>query len=300
VARALARLEENAPGEFFVDDACIDCETCRILAPSVFSRSNRVGMSIVRSQPRSAEQLQRAKMALVACPTSAIGSESKLDIAAAVAAFPERITDDVFYCGFASKDSFGASSYLIVRDGGNVLVDSPRAARPLMDRIAAMGGVRTMFLSHRDDVADHAKYAHRFDCERLLGSADAGRGMRDVERLIEGEEPTWLAPDLQVIPVPGHTRGSLALLYRGEFLFTGDHLWASEDGELLQASRSVCWYSWESQITSMERLLEFEFQWVLPGHGYRLHAPAPLMRQKLGELLTRMKIPSSGTRPGLD
>lgn len=289
MARALARLKDNAPGEFFVDDACIDCETCRMVAPEVFSRSARAGMSVVQRQPRSPEQMLRAKMALVACPTSAIGTETKLDVASAVAAFPEPITNEVFYCGFASKHSFGASSYLIVRSGGNVLVDSPRAARPLMDRVASLGGVRTIFLSHRDDVADHAAYARRFGSERILGRDDVSRETREVERLIESKEPTWIAPDLLVIPVPGHTRGSLALLYRQEFLFTGDHLWASEDGVHLQASRGVCWYSWDSQIQSMERLLEFDFQWVLPGHGQRLRASPPVMREKLHQLLARMK-----------
>jgi glyoxylase-like metal-dependent hydrolase (beta-lactamase superfamily II) len=138
-------------------------------------------------------------------------------------------------------------------------------------------------------VADHASFARRFGCDRILGAADASRETRDVERLVEGQEPTWHAPDLLVIPVPGHTRGSLALLYKRKFLFTGDHLWASANGERLQASRGVCWYSWDSQVRSMERLLEFEFEWVLPGHGRRLRASPPVMRQKLQELLTRMK-----------
>src|SRR5579864_8129499 len=135
MARISARLRENAPGEFFVDDACIDCETCRILAPHVFSRSDRMGMSVVGSQPRSEEETLRAKMALVACPTAAIGTENKLDVGPAVAAFPERVTDGVFYYGFASEHSFGASSYLIARGDGNVLIDSQRAAGPLMERI---------------------------------------------------------------------------------------------------------------------------------------------------------------------
>jgi glyoxylase-like metal-dependent hydrolase (beta-lactamase superfamily II)/ferredoxin len=289
MARISARLTENASGEFFVDDGCIDCETCRIVAPRVFSRSDSVGMSIVRSQPQSKEETLRAKMALVACPTSAIGTESKLDLGPAVAAFPEHITDGVFYCGFASERSFGASSYLIVREDGNMLVDSPRAAGPLMDRIASLGGARIMFLTHRDDVADHAKYARRFECQRILGSADVGPETRAIERLIEGDEPVALASDLLVIPVPGHTRGSLALLYQGKFLFTGDHLWGSDDGERLEASRNVCWYSWTKQTRSMERLLDFDFEWVLPGHGRRLQGSPQVMRQRLGELLTRMR-----------
>jgi glyoxylase-like metal-dependent hydrolase (beta-lactamase superfamily II)/ferredoxin len=288
VARISARLSENASGDFFVDDSCIDCETCRIVAPRTFARSDRLGLSIVRRQPASREDELRAAMALVSCPTSSIGTESKRDVHDGVEALPDPIAGEVFYCGYASEDSFGAASYLVKRAAGNVLVDSPRAARPLMDRIASLGGVATMFLSHRDDVADHAKYARRFGCERVLHAADVEHDTREVERRVEGDAPTELAPDLLAIPVPGHTRGSTVLLYR-EFLFTGDHLWGSEDGDGLDAGRSVCWYSWSEQTRSMERLLAFDFEWVLPGHGPRFHAPARRMREELEKLVARMK-----------
>jgi glyoxylase-like metal-dependent hydrolase (beta-lactamase superfamily II) len=206
-----------------------------------------------------------------------------------VDALPDPIAGEVFYCGYASESSFGAASYLVRREGGNVLVDSPRAARPLMDRIAVLGGVGTMFLTHRDDVADHALYARRFGCERVLHARDLGPGTRDIERRIEGHEPVALAPDLLAIPVPGHTRGSVALLYREELLFTGDHLWGSEDGRGLEAGREVCWYSWAEQTRSMERLLAFDFEWVLPGHGPRFHAPGRKMRAELERLVARMR-----------
>ncbi len=86
-----------------------------------------------------------------------------------------------------------------------------------------------------------------------------------------------------------HTRGSLALLYRGRFLFTGDHLWGKSDGSGLEASSDVCWFSWSEQTRSMERLLAFDFEWVLPGHGPRFHAPAARMRAALEKLVLRMK-----------
>jgi glyoxylase-like metal-dependent hydrolase (beta-lactamase superfamily II)/ferredoxin len=289
VARISARLEENAPGDFYVDEACIDCETCRTVAPRVFARSDRVGMSIVRQQPGSAEDALRAKMALVSCPTSAIGSASKVDVHDAIDALPERIDGDVYYCGYASESSYGAASYLVRRDAGNVLVDSPRAAAPLMERIERLGGVSTMFLSHRDDVADHAKYGKRFGCSRVMHEADVAGATREVEVRIEGEDAVELAPDLLVIPVPGHTRGSIALLYRREFLFTGDHLWGTDDGQGLAASRGVCWYSWKEQTRSMEKLLAYDFAWVLPGHGPRFHATVARTRQALEELVRRMK-----------
>jgi glyoxylase-like metal-dependent hydrolase (beta-lactamase superfamily II) len=158
-----------------------------------------------------------------------------------------------------------------------------------MDRIVALGGVGTMFLTHRDDVADHARYAERFRCARVMHSRDLGHDTGDIERPIEGSEPVPLAPGLLAIPVPGHTRGSMALLVRGRFLFTGDHLWGSGDGEGLEAGREVCWYSWAEQTRSMEKLLSFDFEWVLPGHGPRFHAPARRMRAEMERLIARMK-----------
>jgi glyoxylase-like metal-dependent hydrolase (beta-lactamase superfamily II)/ferredoxin len=289
MARPDARLPENAEGEFYVDSSCINCATCRIVAPSVFSLLGR-DLSYVRRQPASEAEQRRALMALVSCPTASIGTQRRLEARTAADAFPEPVEDEVFYCGFAAAASFGASSYLIQRAAGNVMVDSPRAASPLLRRIERMGGVRTLFLTHRDDVADHAQLQRRFGCERVLHTDDVTSGTRVVERKLEGREPIPLTDDLVAIPMPGHTPGSAVLLYRDRFLFTGDHLMGTEDGGHLYASRSVCWYSWPEQVRSMERLLDFSFEWVLPGHGGRYRADSPAaMRRELERVLARMR-----------
>ncbi len=288
MARLARRLAENADGDLFVDDTCIDCETCRQIAPSVFARDAGAGQSVVCAQPASAAEERRALMALVACPTASIGSAGKRDPSDAARAFPEEIAGGVYACGYASASSYGASSYLVRRAGGNLLVDSPRAARPLFARLAELGGVRRMFLTHRDDVADHARFHAVFGCERILHAADADAraGTRDLERRLEGAEPIRLDEDLLAIPVPGHTRGSTALLYGETFLFTGDHLWGDEDTGRLGMSRSVCWYSWREQVASLRRLLDHRFEWVLPGHGRRFRATsARAMRAAIEALL---------------
>lgn len=287
MARLSDRLPQNVAGEFFVDSTCIDCETCMIVAPETFAESD-AELSYVHHQPATEDARHRALMALVSCPTSSIGVVTKQDGGKeAAAAFPEAVGDGIHYCGYASEDSYGASSWLIVRPEGNVLVDSPRAAAPLLANIEALGGVRWMFLTHRDDVADHAKLRTRFGCERIIHAADDVIG---AERPIEGEEPVRLADDLVVIPVPGHTRGSAVLHYAGHVLFTGDHLWGTADGRL-GASRGVAWHSWSKQIASMERLLDVPFDRVLPGHGRPWRAPSPAAaRTELEALVARMKI----------
>jgi glyoxylase-like metal-dependent hydrolase (beta-lactamase superfamily II) len=281
LANLRERLPENADGDFYVDASCIDCDLCRQLAPAVFGRSDRRGQSFVAAQPGGDAARHRALMALVTCPTSSIGTTRKLAARAAAAAFPEPVGDDVDFCGYAAESSYGAASWLVRRADGNVLVDSPRAAGPLMARIEALGGVRWMFLTHRDDVADHRAWRARFGCERVLHRADVGADTRDVERLIDGDRPVALADDLLAIPVPGHTRGSMAMLHR-DVLFTGDHLWANDDEDGLECGRDVCWYSWEEQRQSVARLAEHRFTWVIPGHGRRWRArSAEAMRAEI-------------------
>ncbi len=289
MARIDQRLPQNVAGEFFVDTSCIDCDACRQIAPASFK--DHGGQSSVYRQPRNPGELHRAFMALVACPTASIGTVSRRNARSGVAAFPTHVVDEVYFCGFTSEASFGAWSYLIVRppeQGGNVLVDSPRFAGPLVRRIEQMGGVNLMFLSHRDDIADHAKFAAHFHCPRLMHEGD-GAAARGIERVITGIDPLQIDDDLQLIPTPGHTRGHQVLLYRNKVLFTGDHLAWSPIRETLTAFRDVCWYSWSMQTQSMEKLLAYRFEWVLPGHGRIHHGTAGEMHAYLERCVADMK-----------
>jgi len=281
------RLAANVPGEFFVDSTCIDCGTCRQVAPESFAEGRDA--SYVYRQPVGEATAQRAAMALVACPVAAIGTATKRDVAAARHAFPEPLGDGVYYCGWAAESSFGARSYLVVRPRGNVLVDSPRYAAPLVDAIEALGGVRWMFLTHRDDVADHRKFRERFGCERILHRDDVVAGTRDVEIKLDGDAPIVFDDEVTFVPVPGHTPGSTCLLYRERFLFSGDHAWSDAKGEQVRASRSVCWYDWDRQTASMARLAGHRFEWLLPGHGLRCRLPPERMREEVQRCAARMK-----------
>src|SRR5262245_61753042 len=93
MARLAERAAGNVPGDFFVDRSCIDCDTCRQLAPEVFGRSPALGQSVVVRQPGDGGAKKRALMALVSCPTASIGAASKPDVASAIASLPEEIED---------------------------------------------------------------------------------------------------------------------------------------------------------------------------------------------------------------
>jgi glyoxylase-like metal-dependent hydrolase (beta-lactamase superfamily II)/ferredoxin len=283
---------ENVAGDFFVDDTCIDCDLCRQIAPATFKSSGE--QSAVYQQPVTPEAQLAALKALVTCPTSSIGDSGRHDARQAVAAFPELIEDDVYFCGFAAESSYGASSYFIKRAQGNVLIDSPRFAGPLVRRLEELGGVKLMLLTHRDDVAEHARWAAHFQAERVMHRDDLSRSTAQVERIIDGREAVPLADDLTVIPTPGHTRGHLVFLYCNRYLFSGDHLWWSPNFNGLYASPRVCWYDWGEQTRSMERLLDYHFEWVLPGHGRRHRAADAIrVKEELKECLRRMSAPRS-------
>lgn len=278
-ARAVA---ENIPGDFFVDSTCINCDTCRQLAPETFDEV--ADHSFVCMQPSGETDTRAATRAMLACPTGSIGTLGRNKSREVIGDFPLPIDGPVSYCGFTSKDSFGGSSYFIRHPRGNWLVDAPRFVPHLVKKFEEAGGVRHIFLTHRDDVADAGKYARQFGAERIIHHDDLS-AQPDAERVLEGTADVDLAPGFVAIPVPGHSEGHVALLVDGKYLFSGDHLWWSRERNGLGASPGVAWYSWAEQKRSLKKLLDYSFEWVLPGHGDRMQLPACSMRRQLEDFL---------------
>jgi glyoxylase-like metal-dependent hydrolase (beta-lactamase superfamily II)/ferredoxin len=280
MANLTQRRTENIDGDFYVDRTCIDCDTCRWMAPTVFTSIGE--MSAVYHQPDDPKERLHALQALLSCPTGSIGTLAKPeDIAQAHASLPILIADNVYHCGYHSEKSYAAASYLIQHPDGNILIDSPRFTPPLVKQIEAMGGIKYLYLTHRDDVADHQKFHDRFGCDRILHRDDITTDTSSVERQLTGTDPISLTADVTIIPVPGHSRGHTVLLYNNKFLFTGDHLAFRRQLGHLGAFRDFCWYSWPEQVKSMQRLAGYDFEWVLPGHGRRYHADIPTMRSQM-------------------
>jgi glyoxylase-like metal-dependent hydrolase (beta-lactamase superfamily II)/ferredoxin len=287
MAHLSQRRPENVSGDLYVDSTCIDCDTCRWMTPEVFRRDRN--QSAVFHQPANPEERLRAMQALLACPTASIGTVDKpTDIKAAQQSFPIPVTDNVYHCGYHAESSYGAASYFIEHPAGNILVDSPRFSPPLIQRLEAMGGVRYLYLTHRDDVADHQKFHDHFGCDRILHRDDLTQSTRTIERPLTGSDPLDLEPDLKIIPVPGHTKGHTVLLYRNQVLFTGDHLAWSDNLQQLIAFREACWYSWPILLQSMKILLDYSFEWVLPGHGRRYQTDPQTMHQSLKDCIDWM------------
>ncbi len=165
-----------------------------------------------------------------------------------MSSFPLLLEGGVFYCGFNSEKSFGANSYFIRHPDGNWLIDSPRYMKHLVDAFERMGGLRYIFLTHEDDVADAARYAARFGATRIIHRADA-EAMPDAEWIVDGSDSIPLTSLSSTSSrCPDTRRGSSALLYDQRFLFTGDHLWWDPETRSLEAPGGwsgdrVQWYS---------------------------------------------------------
>ncbi len=286
MANPKKRVPENVPGDFFVDSTCIDCDACRQIAPAVFGEA--AATSFVRTQPTANSERRRALQALLACPTGSIGCLGDDDVKGVMKDFPLLIEEPVYYCGYNSPKSYGGNSYFIRHPSGNWLIDAPKFVTPLVQQLEALGGVGHIFLTHRDDVADAQRFAEHFGSRRII-HRDERSSQPDAELVLDGDGPWELAPDFLAIATPGHTQGHCVLLAQDRFLFTGDHLDWDRDARRLSASEDYCWYSWRKQADSMARLASYRFEWVLPGHGQRVHLAADEMRSQIMRLVDSMR-----------
>lgn len=69
------RYPDNVPGPFYTDQQCIDCDICRDLAPTVFTRNDDGGYSYVYQQPTTPEELEQVREAIAGCCVDAIGDD---------------------------------------------------------------------------------------------------------------------------------------------------------------------------------------------------------------------------------
>jgi len=95
-----------------------------------------------------------------------------------------------------------------------------------------------------------------------------------------------IVPGIQVIPTPGHTKGHCVLHVADRYLFTGDHMWWNPKEESLGTPQHYLWS--QSEIAkSTKKLVDYDFEWVLPGHGHPVYLPAEQMKTKLNDLIHR-------------
>ena len=254
---------DNVPGSWYVDTRCIRCDAARNWAPGLIGMDT-AGRSIILRQPTDSSDVAALWRAAAACPTKSIGHREQPVAPAGI--FPYLLTPGVYALGHNAPASFAAHSFLATRPDGNLLIDSPRFNRALAERIDALGGLAHILLTHRDDVADYARWAERYGARVWIGAADADAAPGATD-LTDGPAPTAIAPGVISRPAPGHTRGHVVYHLDDRILFSGDTLhWNQRRGEL-DVFPDQTFHSWEILADTMDKLAALPVTWLFPGHG---------------------------------
>ena len=178
------------------------------------SRGRTRGASFVRAQPGSGAERHRALMALVACPTASIGAIPMPDARAAAAAFPEEIAPRRLRLRLHGRGVLRGVQ-LPAAPAGRQRARGLAAGGGAPGRAHPRAGRRALAVPHprRRRGRPRAAVAPRFGCERILHEGDVADTARAASSGCCAEtDPVALAADLTLVPVPGHTRGSTALL----------------------------------------------------------------------------------------
>lgn len=287
----MARIDERhpagAPGDWYVDRRCIDCDAARHVAPGLIARNPGDGVSVFVRQPATAEEIEMAWRAVLVCPTRSVGHRRERRPPHPV--FPQDLGDGVWRLGHNSRDSFGAHSYLVERQDGNLMIDAPRWTREVVRPLEDRGGLAHVLLSHRDDVADAERYAEHFGARVWIHAGDRAAAPFATD-VVEGDEPQEILAGVVAFPVPGHTRGSMLYHVNGRLLFSGDSLAWHPDRAELMAFRRACWYSWDAQTESLRRFAGsgLGFDRLFCGHGWSHDADEGVFARELVALVDRM------------
>ncbi|MBD66435.1 MAG: ferredoxin [Halobacteriovoraceae bacterium] len=75
MADKTARLSQNTPGKYYVDDQCIACDACCVEAPAFFAMNDEEGFAFVSKQPQTDTEVEECENALAGCPVDAIGND---------------------------------------------------------------------------------------------------------------------------------------------------------------------------------------------------------------------------------
>src|SRR6266704_2892055 len=203
MAKLSERNPASAPGDWYIDR-----RASREVAPGLIV--HRKGKSVFARQPAGEDEERAAWRAVLVCPTASVGTGSHR--AQPPDLFPQELAPGVYRCGYNAESSFGAHSYFVRRAEGNLLVDSPRHVKKLVQKLEDLGGVNDILLSHQDDVADAGRYAKHFNA-RVWIHQDDSRAAPYATDLLRGGEPAEVREQLR----------SLAKLadYRFEWVLAG-------------------------------------------------------------------------------
>jgi len=126
------------------------------------------------------------------------------------------------------RDSEARLTYFIKRPAGNILLATKADMTGAGPDIAASGGVSLILLGDRHHATpETVTMARRLGAPIIVSSIEAAVLKKSGVAIDTAlpYQPCQLAPDLEIIPTPGHTKGAFSYLWTSggrRFLFIGD------------------------------------------------------------------------------
>lgn len=70
---------ENCEGRFYVDDRCINCSLCTLIAPELFATNHEQGYEYLKRQPRREDEFVLVAEIINICPADAVVDNKKYE-----------------------------------------------------------------------------------------------------------------------------------------------------------------------------------------------------------------------------
>ncbi|AFZ49890.1 MBL fold metallo-hydrolase [Dactylococcopsis salina] len=151
-----------------------------------------------------------------------------------------------------NRETLGGTSYLILGKDGNILVDCPGWNETQKSFLSDLGGVRWLFITHRDGMSQVGKIQNDLGCEVVIQ-----------------EQEAYLLPNVTVTPFAeeitlgegtgiwtcGYSPGASCLYvpFHGGVLFSGRHLLTDSEGKLAPIFTRKTFH-WRRQLRNVEKL----------------------------------------------
>lgn len=165
---------------------------------------------------------------------------------------PRPVLDNIFAFP-PNRDTLGGTAYLIVEKSGNILIDCPAWSEAHQQFLQYWGGVRWLFISHREGIGKAGEVFRDLGCDILVQEQEAY--LLPELRVTTFQQELALSPSSTAIWTPGHSPGSSCLYYSGlgGVLFSGRHLLPDLQGNPVPVRTSKTFH-WLRQLKSVRAL----------------------------------------------
>ncbi|NJL46970.1 MAG: MBL fold metallo-hydrolase [Leptolyngbyaceae cyanobacterium SM2_5_2] len=178
---------------------------------------------------------------------------------------PPRLLFATVFAFPPNRDTLGGTAYFIkgnaptgldspiVATIDNILIDAPAWDEATENFLAAQGGVRWLFITHRGTLGKAAAIQKHLGCELVIQEQEAYL-LPDTPKTTFHHNFSF-GPEAEAFWTPGYSPGSACLYYHayGGVLFTGRHLLPNRQGqpEPLRFSKT---FHWPRQLAQVEAL----------------------------------------------